>query len=68
MMSRKREAIIMGIGILTGIILCGPAAQAATTAVTATLSNQAIYCGRQAGVYDGLRHRRPQLCHAAGRG
>ena len=42
-MSKTREAIIMGIGILTGITLCGPAAQAATTAITATLSSQAIY-------------------------
>ena len=41
MMSRKKEAIIMGIGILTGIALCGPATQASTTAVTATLSSQA---------------------------
>ena len=41
-MSKTREAIIMGIGILTGITLCGPAAQAATN-LTATLSNQAIY-------------------------
>ena len=38
----------MGIGILAGITLCGPAAQAATAAVTATLSNQPIYVnGRQ---------------------
>ena len=42
-MSRTREAICMGIGILAGITLCGPAAQAATTAVTAELSTQAIY-------------------------
>ena len=41
-MSRTREAIIMGIGILTGITLCGPAAQAATN-LTATLSSQSIY-------------------------
>ena len=47
MMNRKKEAIIMGIGILTGITLCGPAAQAATTAVTATLSSQAIYVDGQ---------------------
>ena len=41
-MSRTREAIIMGIGILTGITLCGPAAHAATN-LTATLSGQTIY-------------------------
>ena len=45
-MSRVREAIIMGIGILTGITLCGPAAQAATN-LTATLSSQAIYVDGQ---------------------
>ena len=27
-MNRTREVIFMGIGILTGITLCGPAAQA----------------------------------------
>ena len=32
----------MGIGILAGIALCGPAAQATTTAITAELSTQAI--------------------------
>ena len=42
-MSRAREAIFMGIGILAGITLCGPAAHAATEAITATLSSQAIY-------------------------
>ena len=46
-MSRKREAVFMGIGILTGITLCGPAAQAATKAITATLSNQPIYVNDQ---------------------
>ena len=40
---RKREAICMGIGILAGITLCGPAAQAATEALTATRSTQPIY-------------------------
>ena len=30
-------------GVLAGIALCGPAAQAATEAITATLSSQAIY-------------------------
>ena len=33
----------MGIGILAGITLCGPAAQAATEALTATRSTQPIY-------------------------
>ena len=37
----------MGIGILAGITLCGPAAQASTTAITATLSNQPIYVDGQ---------------------
>ena len=41
-MSRKREAICMGIGILAGLTLRGPAAQAAT-GLTATLSSQPIY-------------------------
>ena len=36
----------MGIGILAGITLCGPAAQAATEAITATLSNQPICVDR----------------------
>ena len=43
MKSRKREALCMGIGILAGIVLSGPAAQAATTAITAELSTQPIY-------------------------
>ena len=46
-MSRKREAICMGIGILTGITLCGPAAQAATETLTAVLSTQPIYVDGQ---------------------
>ena len=46
MMSRKREAIFMGIGILAGLALSGPAAQAATN-ITATLSNQPIYVDNQ---------------------
>ena len=45
-MSRTREAVFMGIGILTGLALCGPAAQAATN-ITATLSNQPIYVDGQ---------------------
>ena len=46
-MSRKRDAIIMGIGILAGISLSGPAAQAATEVITATLSSQPIYVDGQ---------------------
>ena len=45
-MNRKREAIFMGIGILAGLALSGPAAQAATT-ITATFSNQPIYVDGQ---------------------
>ena len=48
-MSRTREAICMGIGVLAGITLCGPAARAATEAITATLSTQPVYVdGQQA--------------------
>ena len=46
-MSRKREAICMGIGILAGITLCGPAAQAATEAITATPGSQIFYVNGQ---------------------
>ena len=45
-MSRKREAIFMGIGVLAGLALSGPAVQAATT-ITATLSSQPIYVDGQ---------------------
>lgn len=45
-MSRKREAIFMGIGILAGLALSGPAAQA-TTGITATPSTQSIYVNGQ---------------------
>ena len=45
-MSRKREAIFVGIGILAGLVLSGPATQAATT-ISATLSNQPIYVDGQ---------------------
>ena len=47
MMSKTREAICMGIGILAGITLCGPATQAATETLTAVLSNQPIYVDGQ---------------------
>ena len=43
MMSKTREALCMGIGILAGITLCGPAVQAATETLTAVLSTQPIY-------------------------
>ena len=46
MKSRKQEAIFMGIGVLTGLALSGPAAQAATN-ITATLSSQPIYVDNQ---------------------
>ena len=46
MRSRKREAIFMGIGILAGLALSGPATQAAAS-VTATLSSQPIYVDNQ---------------------
>ena len=42
-MNRTRDAIIMGIGILAGIALSGPAAQAVTATVTAEPSGQPIY-------------------------
>ena len=45
-MNRKREAIFMGVGILAGLALSGPAAQAATT-INATLSSQPIYVDGQ---------------------
>ena len=46
MRSRKREAIFMGIGVLAGLALSGPTAQAATS-ITATLSSQPIYVDGQ---------------------
>ena len=45
-MNRTREVIFMGIGILTGITLCGPAAQAADY-LKATISSQPIYVDGQ---------------------
>lgn len=45
-MNRKREAVFMGLGILAGLALSGPAAQAATN-ITATLSTQPIYVDGQ---------------------
>ena len=46
-MNRTREAICTGIGILAGIALCGPAAQAATEAITATPGSQIFYVNGQ---------------------
>ena len=46
MRNRKREAIFMGIGILAGLALSGPATQAASS-ITATLSSQPIYVDGQ---------------------
>ena len=46
MRTRKRETIFMGIGILAGLALSGPAAQAAAS-ITATLSSQPIYVDNQ---------------------
>ena len=45
-MNRKREAVFMGLGILTGLALSGPAVQAADY-LTATISNQPIYVDGQ---------------------
>ena len=46
-MNRKREAIFMGIGILAGLALSGPAAQAADS-LTVRPSTQTFYlCGQQ---------------------
>ena len=46
-MSKKREAIFMGIGILTGLALSGPAAQAATAVLTASPTSQTFYLNGQ---------------------
>ena len=41
-MNRKREAVFMGLGILAGLALSGPA-----TSITATLNTQPIYVDGQ---------------------
>lgn len=41
-MSRKREATLMGLGVLTGLALCGPA-NAAIQQLTATPTSQTFY-------------------------
>ena len=46
-MSRAKEAIIMGIGILAGLALSGPAAQASTAVLTASPSSQTFYVNGQ---------------------
>ena len=46
-MRRKREVIFMGIGILAGLALSGPAAQAATEALTASPTSQTFYVNGQ---------------------
>lgn len=40
---KKGTAITFTLGVFAGLTLCGPAAQAATAALTATLSSQPIY-------------------------
>ena len=47
MMNRKKEVIIMGIGILAGLALSGPTAQAATEALTASPTSQTFYLNGQ---------------------
>ena len=44
---KKGTAITFAVGVLAGITLRGPAAQAATTVLTATLSTQPIYVNGQ---------------------
>ena len=46
-MSRKREAIFMGIGILAGLALSGPAVQAAADVLTAAPTSQTFYVNGQ---------------------
>ena len=46
-MNRKREAIFMGIGVLAGLALSGPAVEAANVALTATPTTQTFYVNGQ---------------------
>ena len=46
-MSRKKEAIFMGIGILAVLALSGPAVQAATEFLTASHTSQTFYVNGQ---------------------
>ena len=45
-MSRKREAVFMGVGVLAGLVLCGPAS-AAVQQLTATPTTQSFYVDGQ---------------------
>ena len=45
-MSRKREAVFMGVGVLAGLALCGPAS-AAVQQLTATPTTQSFYVDGQ---------------------
>ena len=55
-MSRKREAVFMGLGILAGLALSGPAVQAADY-LKATISSQPIYVdGQQVNMTLSLIH------------
>ena len=56
-MNRKREAIFMGFGILAGLALSGPAAQAADY-LTATVSTQPIYSQRPTCPNGGILYPR----------
>ena len=44
---KKGNVITFAVGVFAGITLCGPAARAATEAITATLSSQPIYVNGQ---------------------
>ena len=46
-MSKKRAVLFMGIGILAGLALSGPAAHAATEALTASHTSQTFYLNGQ---------------------
>ena len=46
-MRRKKEAIFMGIGMLAGLALSGPAAQATTEVLTASHTSQTFYLNGQ---------------------
>ena len=47
MMSKTKNALFMGIGILAGLALSGPATQAATAALTASPTSQTFYVNGQ---------------------
>ncbi len=54
-MSRKREAVFMGIGILAGMALCGPAAQAAEAVLTARPTTQTFYVDGQQAQFEAYQ-------------